>query len=91
MKLKYTKPAFVMERFNLAQSIAANCTAEEPANPHSSIGDPGWGSRESCGWLVGDYIIWTELNNCNWIADVNDEVMGVCYNNPNGDNIIFQS
>lgn len=91
MKLKYSKPAFVMERFTLAQSIAASCSAENPANPLSSLGDPNWGNRHSCGWRVGDYVIWTELINCNFLAGADDEVMGLCYNNPNGDNVIFQS
>lgn len=92
MKLKYTKPAFAVERFDLAQSIAAGCMAD----PSSSIGDPNWGSRDTCGWRVGNYIIWTESscitsNLFSIFASPDDEVMGVCYNNPNGDNVIFGS
>lgn len=96
MKLKYVKPAFAVERFDLAQSIAANCTAENPANPSSSLGDPGWGSADTCGWCVGEYTIWT-MENCNKnpdyaiIAGPHDEVLGFCYNNPSGDNVIFRS
>jgi hypothetical protein len=96
MKRKYTKPDFVLERFELAQSIAANCSAENPANPNASIGDPSWGSKDTCGWRVGDYVIWTAAN-CNdgrgmsIIASPYEEVMGFCYNNPNGDSVIFMS
>jgi hypothetical protein len=92
MKRKYTKPDFVLERFDLAQSIAANCSAENPANPNASIGDPNWGSRDSCGWRVGDYVIWTDANTgCNLKASPNEEILGFCYNNPNGHTIIFNS
>lgn len=96
MKQKYSKPAFVMERFDLAQSIAANCTAENPSNPMSSLGDPNWGSKETCGWRVGEYIVWT-MENCNHnpnyavILGANDDFLGFCYNNPSGDNVIFRS
>lgn len=87
-----------MEQFALTQSIAASCSAEDPANPTSSLGDPGWGSKESCGWLVGNYIIWT-ASNCVGkdgqylpiVASPNEEVAGFCYNNPSGHNVIFMS
>lgn len=96
MKLKYTKPDFVMERFDLAQSIAAGCSAENPANPNASIGDPSWGSKETCGWRVGGYTIWTSQNcddgtGFSIIAGPGDEIMGFCYNNPGGHNVIFMS
>ena len=96
MKRKYTKPDFLLERFDLAQSIAANCSAENPANPNSSIGDPNWGSKDTCGWRVGNYVIWTAASCTNGqgapiIASPFEEVMGFCYNNPNGSNVIFNS
>lgn len=96
MKRKYTKPAAVMETFNLTQSIAAQCSAEDKANPLSSLGDPNWGSKDSCGWRVGDYIIWT-ASICNKgtgipiIASPFEQVEGFCYNNPSGNNVIFNS
>ena len=96
MKRKYTKPDFLLERFDLAQSIAANCSAENPSNPNSSIGDPNWGSKDTCGWRVGNYVIWTASSCTNGqgapiIASPFEEVMGFCYNNPNGSNVIFNS
>lgn len=96
MKRKYFKPDFAIERFGLAQSIASNCSAENPANPNASIGDPNWGSKDSCGWRVGDYVIWTAANCSNVqgypiIASPMEEVFGFCYNNPNGNNVIFNS
>lgn len=96
MKRKYIKPAAVMEKFDLAQSIAAGCSAEDPANPLSSLGDPNWGSKDTCGWRVGDYVIWTAIN-CNKgpgvpvISSPFEEVEGFCYNNPSGNNVIFNS
>ena len=96
MKRKYTKPDFVMESFALAQSIAADCSAENPANPNASLGDPAWGSKDSCGWKGGNYVIWTAAicntqNGTPIIASPNEDVFGFCYNNPNGNNVIFQS
>lgn len=92
MKLKYTKPDFVVERFDLAQSIAANCSAENQANPGSSIGDPNWGNRNECGWRVGQYVLWIDADHgCNLPTDPNAEIFGVCYNNPSGNNVIFNS
>ncbi len=96
MKIKYTKPDFVIERFDLSQSIAANCSAEVPSNPLSSLGDPNWSSKETCGWRVGQYVIWS-ASNCQSstelpiIVNPNAEVMGFCYNNPSGSNVIFRS
>lgn len=96
MKQKYTKPAFAVERFDLAQSIAAGgCSANDPANPYASIGDPNWGNANECGWRVGDYVIWT-AENCgdsmfSIVAGPDDEVLGFCYNNPSGNNVIFMS
>ena len=92
MKRKYIKPAFVMEHFDLAQSIAAGCTAEDPANPNSSIGDPNWGDKNVCGWEVLGYVVWTGPNpGCDVKERPDKEILGFCYNNPNGDNIIFAS
>ena len=92
MKLEYSKPVFIMESFSLAQSIAAGCSAENPANPSSSIGDPNWGSKTECGWSVGGSVIWTEINrDCVIKASPYEEVLGFCYNNPGGNNVIFMS
>lgn len=97
MKRKYTKPSFVVERFGLAQSIAADCSVN-PANPRASIGSPTSGNKNACGWKVGGYVIWASATTgCNGdngipiIANENAMVQGFCYNNPNGNNVIFTS
>ena len=96
MKRKYTKPSFAVERFDLSQSIAADCSAENPANPRSSLGSPTSGSKAVCGWKVGGYVIWT-ANSCSHgrglpiIASADAVVQGFCYNNPDGNNVIFTS
>lgn len=92
MKLKYTKPAFVIERFDLTQSIAAGCSAQDPANPNASIGDPNIWNKSECGWVVGGISVWLEGNKlCGIKRPEYDEYEGFCYNNPNGDNVIFAS
>ena len=92
MKLKYTKPAFVIERFNLTQSIASGCTAEDPANPSGSVGDPNRWDKNTCGWDVGGYTLWIgEASGCDVPMSPNENYMGICYNNPDGGNVIFGS
>lgn len=89
MKLKYSKPAFVVERFDLSQSIADNCSAR----PSSSVGSAvNSRNKNDCGWNVGGYTIWTAANSgCNVKANPNEVIQGVCYNNPSGGNTIFAS
>lgn len=98
MKRKYTKPSFAVERFGLSQSIAADCSAENPANPRSSLGSPTSWTKNTCGWKVGGYVVWaSEGSGCNSregipiIASPDAMVQGFCYNNPDGNNVIFTS
>ena len=88
MKLKYTKPSFAVERFNLSQSIANNCGAMHS----STIGGPTSRNKTDCGRDVGGYTVWTAANQgCSVKANPNEIVQGVCYNNPVGGNTIFAS
>ena len=89
MKQKYVKPAMVMERFELAQSVAAGgCGAASS----STMGDPNQWNKETCGWDLGNMIVWTELNSgCLYKLDEDFPMEGVCYNNPDGGQSIFNS
>lgn len=88
MKLKYTKPAFVIERFALAQSIAAGCGAASS----STVGDPNQWDKYTCGWDLGNMVIWTNTNvGCLTKQDENFDLSGICYNNPDGGQSIFCS
>ena len=92
MKLKYTKPALVLELFSMTQSIATGCTAEDPANPNSTVGDPNIWNKQECGWAIDDnIIIWLEAPICNDYAGAEEDIDGICYNNPDGGNLIFAS
>lgn len=89
MKKKYMKPAVYMETFNLSQSIAAGCGA--PAGG-GSLGKPAHWSKETCGWDMGNFILWVaDTVNCNEGIGTDENVNGVCYNNPNGGSSIFSS
>ena len=90
MKLKYKKPDFAVEHFDLAQSIAAGCSAIH----NSTFGKPNQGNITECGWDVGGAVIWTNTDfskGCNTGSSPNEEILGVCYNNPNGHSIVFAS
>ena len=77
-----------MERFELSQSIATNCGASH----NSSVGGPAYWSKSTCGWKIDDSIIvWVEQPVCQIPADEDADGWGVCYNNPDGGNIIFGS
>ena len=90
MKQKYIKPAIVMERFDMSQSIAAGCSAAS----NSPVGDPNIWDKAECGWVVGTDVIWdTEASGskCNFDWDLESDFEGVCYNNPAGGQTIFNS
>lgn len=88
MKQTYVKPSIVVERFSLAQSIAAGCA------PHND----GWGhcnhwSKSTCGWVLPDgvNIAWISAPVCNDFYGENESIYGICYNNPEGGMTIFGS
>lgn len=86
MKMKYVKPAIVVERFTLAQSIATSCGAD----PNSTLGDPNLWSKASCGWNMGNIEIFLNEVICDWVIE-DGEIEGICHNNPNGGQTIFAS
>ena len=88
MKAKYVKPALVMERFELTQSIANGCNVD----PDGPLGDPNHYSKATCGWDMGNVVLWTVENaGCTEKEDPDADWVGVCYNNPDGFNKIFGS
>ena len=90
MKKTYVKPALAVESFVLSQSIANDCGAPGGGTVD---GKPGIGSRETCGWQVGDWILWiSERTECQIPTSVDDPVNGyICYNTPDGGYMIFGS
>lgn len=90
MKMKYVKPTIVIESFTMTQSIASNCTPGR----HEDWGHSNHWSKTTCGWVLPDgfTVAWIDqANNCNDFYGPEDEVNGVCYNNPEGGISIFGS
>lgn len=89
MKKKYEKPFMVMEHFNMTQSIAAGCGAAH----NSTLGHPNHANKNTCGWAIDDSVIlWIGSTGvCTENNGENEDVMGICYNNPSGGQSIFNS
>ena len=85
MKRRYEKPTVNVEQFELAQSIAAGCRAAEGG----SLGRPGNQSQDTCGWVFGEQVVWTDGTACNLVMPPDIPFDGVCYNNPCGGMSIF--
>lgn len=88
MKQTYVRPTISVERFSLTQNIAFGCA------PHND----DWGhcnhwSKDTCGWMLpdGQTIAWLAAPACNDLYGIEDEINGVCYNNPGGGMTIFGS
>lgn len=89
MKEVYIKPQLHIEYFSLSQSIAS-CTGVTGGG--NTLGKPSHWDKTTCGWDVGGYVIWTNVNNCPDEQAGEDEIIeGVCYNNPSGDAVAFSS
>ncbi len=89
MKETYVKPQLQIEYFALSQSIAAGCGAVAGGN---TLGKPSHWNKTTCGWDMGNLVVWTEANiGCTVKWGEDDEFNAVCYNNPNGGNSIFSS
>lgn len=89
MKKNYTKPMFNIDVFSLTQSIAATCPA---LNRDAELGEPNHYSKETCGWDMGNTIVFVEESICYDVQlGEDDEFEGVCYNNPDGGTQIFGS
>lgn len=88
MKQKYVKPSIIVERFALTQSIASGCGVVGG----STLGSPMQQNKHDCAWDLGNQLIFLQgMNVCMDVqVEENDEVFGICYNNPNG-NMIFGS
>lgn len=89
MKETYVKPELHIERFALSQSIAS-CTGVTGGG--STLGKPSYWSKTTCGWDVGGWIIWVDAESCkDEQAGADEEIDGVCYNNPSGHVVAFSS
>jgi len=100
MKERYVKPQLLFESFSLSQTIAKDC-----GDTHSgTLGESNHYDAETCEWDAGDYTIFfdhcgdeqvppiegsgmTEEEYEAMIADI----VGLCYNNPDGGQTIFSS
>ena len=88
MKQVYNKPVLIMESFTMSQSIASGCNVESGG----SLGTPGFASKDACGWNLGGVILFIDaVDACIKDVGLDDEVLGMCYNNPNPNNAIFGS
>ena len=89
MKKAYNKPALYVESFQLNQSIASTCNVEWGGN---TLGKPGHSSKATCGWDMGNMIMWVDATTgCDTPIDVDADAFGLCYNTPSGGNTIFGS
>ncbi len=89
MKKAYNKPELYVESFQLSQSIASTCSVAAGGN---SLGSPSHDSKSTCGWDLGNMVLWVDSSTgCNKSLDVDADFLGMCYNTPNGGNTIFGS
>lgn len=85
MKERYVKPALRFESFALSQTIAQDC-----GDTHdSTLGESNHYNANTCGWDVGGFTIF--FDHCDYPMDEDEEVEGVCYNNPDGGQTVFSS
>ena len=89
MKKQYSKPGIFIESFNISQNISVGCKSVPGG---TSLGHVNTGSKDSCGWQSGNMSWWLQGNiKCRIPLGENEEIEGVCYNNPSGGNTIFSS
>lgn len=88
MKKVYEKPQVYAEQFAMSQSIAS-CVGVGGGG--STLGKPTHWDKTTCGWDVGGVIVWAQEGICDDIAGEDEEVNGVCYNNPSGSVVAFSS
>lgn len=85
MKANYEKPVILFESFELNQSIAQTCGAGD-------VGNTTHWTKDTCGYKVGNLVIWVSADTtCTYLADVDEEVFGYCYNTPTPNMQIFSS
>ena len=91
MKKAYVKPKLMTEYFTLSQNIASTCFGVQPGGG-DWWGRPNQGDKFNCGWVVGDISLWIDGNQkCGVPLGSDEEVLGVCYNNPSSGYAIFGS
>lgn len=91
MKKSYQKPSIYVEAYELAQSIAKNCGI---LTSGSTLGRPTHSEPgvNSCGWALGNVIIFIENASCTDIEDPSDfNEDSMCYNAPTANTQIFAS
>jgi len=89
MRKEYVKPGISVELFSLAQSIAAAC---EGFQHDTGLGEPAHYDKTTCGWAMGDFIVFVDAKICTDAQIGEDEDFnGLCYNNPDGGTTIFGS
>ena len=100
MKEQYVKPSILFESFSLTQTIAKDC-----GDMHdSTLGESNHYDPYSCQWIVGRNTdtpsVYFFVDACDDSAEIGDpepgddldEVLeGMCYNNPDGGQMIFSS
>lgn len=85
MKEQYVKPQIYFEGFSLTQTIARDC-----GDDHTSpLGESTHYNAETCGWDLGDFTLF--FDHCDYLMDEDEQVEGICYNNPNGGQSVFSS
>lgn len=88
MKAEYKKPFAHIEHFTLSQTIASGCGATPGGD---TLGKPNHWDKTTCGWEMGNLVVWTDDNEgCTFKWGADDPMDGVCYNNPS-DGGIFSS
>jgi len=89
MKKQYSKPGILIESFNISQNISSGCNSTPGG---SSLGHVNHWSKTTCGWQSGNLSWWLEGNTkCIIPLGEEDDINGICYNNPSGGNTIFSS
>jgi hypothetical protein len=85
MKEQYRKPLIFFESFSLAQTIAKNC-----GDTHqSTLGESNHYDAYTCEWDVGGFTLF--FDHCDYPMDEDEQVEGICYNNPDGGQSVFSS
>lgn len=98
MKMKYVKPAIMVERFGLTQSITLNCHGVGPGGA-GSLGKHTQWDGYTCTWEISGYgklfmsdgTVCTVENGCIPFNPNTDSIEGYCYNNIEGNVSMFAS
>ena len=88
MKEQYVKPLIFFESYSLTQTIARDC-----GDTHTgTLGESTHYNERTCEWdLGGGFTLFLEAPRCEIEMEEDDEIEGVCYNNPDGGRQVFSS